>query len=264
MLTNEFTFLFCFLQMFSISLLLSLSLAECYLYPSFVDVYNNAPYYSNFVNYQYIPPSPDYSDDANFKSRLNFIPPLNILPKYPSRIATDFTVVPLVVVTQENLRALSDAEIIEVSKINPTMKVKVSNSILDCTPAVNVTLDKPLIVFSLRTSIAFPTSIEVTHRKIKIPLNVGAVIAPVSGGTFVSPDTPISVQTVFAVPTHPFQTIDSSDQQSVAIDSASNLQPYNVTLLNFPENEAEPLLQVDDEDDELGWYQTTTKITNLT
>lgn len=240
--------------MFFLNLLLSLSLAECYLYPSFVDVYNNAPYYSNFVNYQYIAPSLDHSDDANFKSRLNFIPPLNVLLKKPSKIATDFTVVPLVVVTQENFRALGDAEILEVSKINPTMTVKVANSIVDCTPAVNVTLDKPLIVFSLRTGIPFPTSIEVTHRKIKIPLDVGAVIVPVSGGTFVSPDTPISVQTVFAVPTRPFKTfnVDSNDQQSVVIDSSPNLKPHNVTLLNFPENEAEPLLQVDDEDDELG------------
>lgn len=217
------------------------------------------PYYGSYVNYHYLPP-PETNpyDDGTTKNTISPLPTLNVLSEIPTKVSTEFSVVPLVIVSAENLRLLNKVQIIELSKSNPTMRVKVDDKTTECTPVANITLDKPLIVYSLRTNIMFPSKVEISDANSIIPIKVGAVMAPVSGKLFVSPDTPIYVQTVFALPTDPFvilkkkPTTQQDAEDTISIESSTPNEPVNVTLLNFPEEVAAPVFQVDEEDDELG------------
>lgn len=143
------------------------------------------------------------------------------------------------------------------------MRVKIDDNTIDCTPVANITLDKPLIVYSLRTNIMFPSKVEISDANSVIPIKVGAVMAPVSGKLYVSPDTPIYVQTVFAIPIDPFVILKKNEtkheqeekpetEDTISIESSAPIEPVNVTLLTFPDEVAAPVFQVDEEDDELG------------
>lgn len=102
----------------------------------------------------------------------------------------------------------------------------------------------------------------ITHRGYRIPIPVGAVIAPVREDTFVSLETPVPIKVVYAVPTRPVtadyvnneDAVFSPESEAVIVESDRPRPepPKNVTILEFPETEAEPSLQVDEEDEELG------------
>ncbi|GJQ67584.1 hypothetical protein Trydic_g8390 [Trypoxylus dichotomus] len=73
-------------------------------------------------------------------------------------------------------------------------------------------------------------------------------------------DTPISVSIVYAIPSDPVRVdyvnndgvIINADGDTVIVESpASQLPIKNVTVLDFPDAEAEPNLEVDEEDEEL-------------
>uniref|UniRef100_A0A1Y1MAT3 Uncharacterized protein n=2 Tax=Photinus pyralis TaxID=7054 RepID=A0A1Y1MAT3_PHOPY len=180
----------------------------------------------------------------------------------PYSINKTFTVVPMVAVAQETINFLSNALIIQVSRERPTMTIKnEQDALIECTPAVKILLDQPLTIYSLQTSIIFPTDIKIEHKGFKIPIHVGAVFAPLSQDTYVSPETPVNVNVVYAIPTKPF-TIDyvnndkdvivNADNQAVIVeDHQPDQPPKNITIIEFPTAEAEPTFQVDEEDEEL-------------
>ncbi|KRT79954.1 hypothetical protein AMK59_6854, partial [Oryctes borbonicus] len=170
-----------------------------------------------------------------------------------------FTVVPMIVVSKETMKMVQKGEIMTVSKKTPEMLLKSEhNNILRCTPAVKIILDTPIIVYSLKSNIVFPSQIEILHENYKIPITVGSVVAPVSQDIFVSADTPISLSVVYAIPSDPVKVdyvntdgvIINADGDTVIVES--QLPPKNITVINFPDAEAEPVLEVDEEDEELG------------
>lgn len=253
------------------------------------------PYYHNAAE-SYVPVPVDniFQDESlvSYLSQPNDLPNLNVLTEVPYLIKNTFTVVPMLLVSKENINFVSNAKIMGTSDRKPLMIVKTEqNSLLQCTPAVKVNLESPIIVYSLKTSIVFPSEIEIVYEGYRIPIKIGAVMAPIPQDTFVSTETPVSINVVYAVPTKPVHVDffsngvnivnaisntdddvhhsgndndhdnnkDNSqehdeDSQGVIVDSATGPipSPHNVTVIDFPENEGEPLLQVDEEDDELG------------
>lgn len=165
------------------------------------------PYYHNAAE-SYVPVPVDdlFKDDAlvSYLSQPNDLPALNVLTESPYLIKNSFTVVPMLLVSQENMNFLTNAKIMGTSDRKPLMIVKTDhNNILQCTPAVKIELENPIIVYSLKTSIVFPAEIEIVYEGYRIPIKVGAVMAPISQDTFVSTETPVSISVVYAVPTKP-------------------------------------------------------------
>lgn len=250
--------------------------AQAYLYNPYHQLFRYSyPYYhgmgayaNHYAPFLPVPPHTVYADNslASYLSQPYNIPALNVMAEVPYSVKTKFTVVPMFAVAKENLNLISDALIIQASREKPTMTVKTENDILvECTPAVKVVLEKPLIIYSLRTNILFPSEIVISHEGYKIPVQVGAVIAPIPHDVFVSADTPFPINAVYAVPTKPFvmdyvnndkDVIINVDNQAVIVendvDNATEKPPKNVTVLEFPETEAEPTFQADIEDDEFG------------
>ncbi|KAF2895620.1 hypothetical protein ILUMI_10555 [Ignelater luminosus] len=234
-----------------------------YSYPYYHGMGSYANHYSPFLP---VPPHTVYADNslASYLAQPYNLPTLNVMAEVPYSIKTKFTVVPMFVVAKENLNLISDALIIQASREKPTMTVKTETDLLvECTPAVKVLLEKPLIIYSLKTSILFPSEILISHGGLKIPVQVGAVIAPIPHDVFVSADTPFPVDAVYAVPTKPFMidyvndnkdVVVNVDNQAVIVENNVNKvneqPPKNVTILEFPETEAEPQFQVDIEDEE--------------
>lgn len=75
-------------------------------------------------------------------------------------------------------------------------------------------------------------------------------------------ETPVAVKVVYAVPTSPisFDYINNEDAvfvpetEAVVVESEDihSHPPKNITILEFPETEAEPVLTIDEDDEELG------------
>lgn len=249
-------------------------------------------------------------------------PNLNLLAELPYAISNEFSVVPMYIVSENAMNMISQGHITSASAQQPIITVKLNtNNSMSCTPAVRMVLEKPIIVGSLRSSVLFPTEIQIIHDGVKIPIKIGAVFAPVLANRYVSEDTPIAVKVVYAVPTKPikititidqenddlrkpgpetqinieqnlnvvkpqdipnanenpapenssselpidtgFGALSNSDyvnnadavfipnQEAVVVESESELPPKNITVIDFPEQEAEPQLEVDEEDEEL-------------
>lgn len=232
----------------------------------------NSPYYNSLGSYGGNAFGPTYSqipfEDNNninsFTNNPNLVPSLNILPEVPRTISTRFTVVPMVVVSKETMTMVNRAEIMGVSKQQPTMVIRTpDNRIMQCTPAVKIVLDEPLVVYSLKSSILFPSDILIRHGNYRIPIRVGTVIAPIGQNTYVSAETPVYLKIVYAVSTTPLNVDYINNVKDVAVppntdtvvvenEPALPLPPKNVTILNFPETIGEPSVSVDEEDDELG------------
>ena len=70
-------------------------------------------------------------------------------------------------------------------------------------PAVQVALQRPLWVSRPEVPIGFPSSFTIVHDGVCMPIPVGAVLAPVPAGTYISPAHPIPVTVVYAIPTEP-------------------------------------------------------------
>lgn len=232
------------------------------------------------------------------------------------------------------------------------MTVKLGDSTVQCTPAVRMVLEKPIILGSLKSNILFPAEVQIMHQGVRMPIRVGAVIAPVTPETYVSQETPVAIKIVYAIPTKPIKitiTIEQDvpvaatpsqvpsveqrfpdlpnedkkhqfsgtppqnqsavqlpggsvppaaegilpspgrviiidyfliyyycvflgfgalsnkpdyvnnadavivpNQEAVVVESQEDLPPKNVTVIEFPQQEAEPHLEVDEEDAELG------------
>lgn len=255
------------------------SFAHPYLYNPYYKFFNNynTPYYNNLGSYgnnvqSYPPYYQSFSqnglyEDNNlgpYPNNPNRVPSLNVLPEVPYTISTKFTVVPMVVVSRETMNLIGDAQIMGISKQKPTMMVRTpDNGLVQCTPAVKIILDEPMVIYSLKNSIPFPSTILIRHGNYRIPLKVGAVIAPVGQNTYISAETPVYLKVVYAVSTTPL-TVDYvnnvkdvvvvPETDAVVVESEPSLPPKNVTILNFPETIGEPSVSVDEEDEELGKY----------
>lgn len=234
------------------------------------------------------------------------------------------------------------------------MTVQLGDNSVQCTPAVRMVLEKPIILGSLKSNILFPAEVQIMHQGVRMPIRIGAVIAPVTPETYVSQDTPVAIKIVYAIPTKPIKitiTIEQDvpvtatpsqvpsvdqrfpdlpnedkkhqfsgkppqnlsaveqllpggsvppaaegilqgpgrviiidnfpihycfvflgfgalsnkpdyvnnadavvvpNQEAVVVESQEDLPPKNVTVIEFPQQEAEPHLEVDEEDAELG------------
>ncbi|KAJ8936159.1 hypothetical protein NQ314_012474, partial [Rhamnusium bicolor] len=231
------------------------------------------PYYNPIRNYAQQVPTyshfiPTYSSDliqdrvtTSYLAAPDLLPNLNILAEIPYSVSNKFTVVPMLLMSKQNMNMVSHAHIMGVSITKPIMTIKTDqDNLLQCTPAVKIVLEKPIVVYSLKTSVLFPTEIQIVYERYKIPIRIGAVIAPVKENTFVSVETPVVIKVVYAIPTRPIvldyvnneDAVFVPETDAVVVESEpDDLPPKNVTILNFPEQEAEPTLQVDEEDEEL-------------
>ncbi|XP_044267836.1 uncharacterized protein LOC123013407 [Tribolium madens] len=224
--------------------------------------YNSPSSYASHYS-QFLPTYADIVHDSALSAYLStpdFLPTLNVLAEVPYAITNSFTVVPMLVVSKDNMHMVSNAQIMSISKKKPVMTIKnKKNQVIQCTPAVKIVLEKPITVYTLKTSILFPSEIEIVHAGLRLPIRVGAIIAPVKPDTYISVETPIAVNVVYAVPTRPINydyvnhdgVIEIPDNQAVVVESEPVLPPKNVTIIDFPEKEAEPVLTIDEEDDEL-------------
>lgn len=106
-----------------------------------------------------------------------------------------FSALPLFVVSTNTLNMVSEGYISPISKAQPVgaNEAKIKNSI-ESTPVVKMVLERPIIVGNLKTDVLFPSEVQIIHQGVKVPLRIGAVIAPVLPDTIVSPESPISIQ----------------------------------------------------------------------
>nr|XP_022908457.1 uncharacterized protein LOC111419819 [Onthophagus taurus] len=242
--------------------------------PSFYNpYYRTYPYVQSSYQYnipevipQAIPPPQTFYENVPILPPPSLLPPLNILAESPSSISTSFTVVPMVLVAKENMNMISEGKIMKISKEKPemTLKINKTSNLLQATPAVKISLDQPILVYSVRSEILFPSNIEIVHQGYKLPIRIGSIIAPVDYHAFINNynQGPIQLNEVFAVPAEPVKidyvnndkgVIIKPEDDAVIIENNSNLltPSKNVTVLIFPTKEDEPLLIPDEEDDEL-------------
>lgn len=197
---------------------------------------------------------------APYVAHSNAIPTLNVLAEVPYSIEKTFTVVPMLVVSEDSLNMISNAHIINVSKKKPTMVIKTDKNLVQCTPAVKILLETPIVVYSLKTQIVFPSEMTILHDSVRIPIRIGAVIAPIAPEIHVTEETPVSIQVVYAIPTKPVKfdyvnnekdVVIDTNAQAVIVDNDAMDEEQRVPVLHFPTAEAEPVISAND-DEELG------------
>lgn len=110
---------------------------------------------------------PTYSNElvedhvaAAYVAAPDVLPTLNVLAEIPYSIGNKFTVVPMLLMSKENMNLVPTGDIINVSKKKPVFTIKYKqNKPVDCTPAVRIVLEKPITVYSLKTSVLFPSEV---------------------------------------------------------------------------------------------------------
>ncbi|KAH1013925.1 hypothetical protein HUJ04_002842 [Dendroctonus ponderosae] len=218
------------------------------------------PYMPGYIN-EYVQ---DYGNnrDSNIQPRPEQ-PTLNIMAELPYSISKQFSVVPLFIVPKDNMNMISNGQITSISQNQPLMTIKLNeNQSIQCTPAVRMVLEKPIIVGRTESEVLFPSEVQILHEGVRIPIKIGAVIAPVLPQTAVAQNSPISVRVVYAVPTRPIKitiTIeqesakpdDTNNSDAVVVENEADLPPKNITITDFPSEVAQPSIQVDEEDEEL-------------
>lgn len=215
---------------------------------------NHVPVYSN---QQYVSSIPQYTAPqvvAPYVQHTSF----NVLAEVPFSIEKSFTVVPMLVVPEDSLNMVSNAHIVTVSKQKPTMVIKTDSNLMQCTPAVKIILEQPIIVYNFKTPILFPSEMTIQHDNIQIPIRVGAVIAPISPDIVVSEDSPVTIQIVYAIPTKPVKVDYVNNEKDVYVDPEAQAvivsnEPNQQKLPGFPISEPEAVV-AENEDDELGNY----------
>lgn len=223
-------------------------------YANHVPLYNS-PYVSTLPQFLGTDPI------ASYVTQSTAVSTLNVLAEVPYSIEKSFTVVPMLLVSQDSLNMVSNAHIINVSKKKPTMVIKTDKNVLQCTPAVKIVLQQPIIVYSFKTPILFPSEMTIVHDNVRIPIRVGAVIAPIAPEIHVSEEAPVSIEVVYAIPTKPIKfdyvnnnkdVVIDTNAQAVIVDNAEHAEEeLKVPVLHFPTVEAEPIITVN-EDEELG------------
>lgn len=231
--------------------------------------------YANQIPYNtYIPSFPE-PDLAFYLSQNQ---PFNLLAEAPQVIGTTFSILPMFAVPKENVNMVSSANILGVSQKKPMLTIRTeTNSLLQCIPGVRIELEQPMWIYSLKkTSIVFPSEVLIYHGGYRIPLKVGAVLAPVTQESFFFDRVPVEVRVVYAVPlpskpinvetvttTQQVQNtiVETVDNQAIVVESNEFDEqggtsgfvenPKNVTIVEFPNKVASPTLPVSEEDEEL-------------
>lgn len=148
-------------------------------------------------------PSSFYSPLFSRPSYLNN-PLFNFFAETPYSISTNrLKQVPLIVVPKDQINMILTGQVKGVisNKKKSMVTVKTQkNRLVQCTPAVRVVLEQPIVVTAERTQVLFPAEMSVLYQHSPYPINVGAVIAPVESDTVVSEDSPLSINVVYAIP----------------------------------------------------------------
>lgn len=131
-----------------------------YPYQSPVHTYaQNLPTYTSLV--------PTYTNEliqdrvaAAYLSVPDVLPTFNVLAEVPYSISNKFTVVPMLLMSKENMNMVTNGDILNISKEKPVMTIKnEKEKPIQCTPAVRIVLEKPIVVYSLKTSVLFPSEV---------------------------------------------------------------------------------------------------------
>ncbi|XP_021932752.1 proline-rich protein 4-like isoform X2 [Zootermopsis nevadensis] len=133
----------------------------------------------------------------------DFLPPL-LLAEHPYAVDESMATVPLLLMAQDRLQVVpvADVQIASFSLTQPLVTLQAPDE-PEALPAVQVALPYPIWVSEPEVPIAFPSAFTVVHDGVCIPIPVGAVIAPVPSGAYISHARPIAVSIVYAVPTGP-------------------------------------------------------------
>ncbi|KAK7791388.1 hypothetical protein R5R35_008856 [Gryllus longicercus] len=126
---------------------------------------------------------------------------LTVLADEPYAVDSALAAVPLLVIPSSQLRVVHDARIAAVSPTRPVVTLQAPER--EATPAVRVVLARPMVVSSPETTIPFPAGFTVVHQGLRMPIPVGAVLAPVPSGALITASHPYAVRVVYAVPTGP-------------------------------------------------------------
>ncbi|KAJ9597744.1 hypothetical protein L9F63_011352 [Diploptera punctata] len=156
-----------------------------------------------------------------------FFPPL-LISENPYAVDETFSTVPLVLTTQERLQVVpvNEVQISGYSLTQPLVTLQAPDE-PEAMPAVQVALQRPFWVSRPEVPIGFPSSFTIVHDGICMPIPVGAVLAPVPAGTFISPAHPVPVTVVYAIPTGPLPP-------QYPLPTAPTRRPNLVTVLDFP------------------------------
>lgn len=97
---------------------------------------------------------------AHYLSVPEVLPTLNVLAELPYSISNKFTVVPMLLMSNQNLNMVPNGEILSISKVKPVVTIKNEREKpIQCTPAVRIVLEKPIMIHSLKTSVLFPSEV---------------------------------------------------------------------------------------------------------
>lgn len=105
---------------------------------------------------------------AAYLAAPDVLPTFNVLAELPYSIGNKFTVVPMLLMSKENMNMIPNGDIVNVSKNKPVMTIKDgTQKPVQCTPAVRIVLEKPIMVYSLKTSVLFPSEVRDIPRNIQ-------------------------------------------------------------------------------------------------
>lgn len=158
---------------------------------------------------------------------------ITVLADDPYAVGSALTAVPLVLVPSNQLHVLHDARISAVSPTRPVVTLQAPER--EATPAVRVVLARPMVVSSPETTIPFPATFTIVHQGLRMPIPVGAVLAPIHGGALVSPQRPYAIRVVYAVPTGPLPfSLPFHAQYPISRPLFINAAPVSSTSLGRP------------------------------
>ncbi|XP_066991014.2 serine/threonine-protein kinase WNK2 [Anabrus simplex] len=178
---------------------------------------------------------------------------LTVLAEQPYAVDNSLAAVPLVVIPQDHLRIVQHARISSISPTKPTVTVEAPSlpTEQEAMPAVRVVLQKPMYVNSMQSTIPFPAGFTVLHEGLRMPIPVGAVLAPVPSGSFITAARPIAIHVVYAIPSgplhvqYPFHTRFPIGGPLLINPSTGSVQPLGTTTAiaaapSKPANAPEP------------------------
>ncbi|XP_054262904.1 uncharacterized protein LOC128986521 [Macrosteles quadrilineatus] len=129
--------------------------------------------------------------------------PLAVIAESPYSTAKYLANVPLVMVDQNRLNMIRNAEISGVSPTEPLVTCRTGAGqgyYTEAMPAVQVVLKRPLYISPQQHSIPFPAELSVLYGGLRMGLPVGSVVAPVPHQGL---DRPQLVRVVYAIPSGP-------------------------------------------------------------
>ncbi|XP_049767041.1 uncharacterized protein LOC126100475 isoform X2 [Schistocerca cancellata] len=170
-------------------------------------------------------------------------PLLTVLAEPPAAVDDTLVAVPLLAVPGDRIRVLYDsAALAKQVEGASARKGEQQQQQQQMVPAVRVVLRRPLMVPAASScSVPFPAAFTVRHGGRRVPLRVGALIAPVPAAAAAAPAASAAlhfpVRVLYAVPVQPLAL-----RPFVPYTPSRRpvLPPLTVTVLDFPEAVATP------------------------